>query len=344
MQTVSVNASKQYDILIGEGVLEQLVYHPAALKAGERCAIFTDENVAQTQLSKLVCILQAHDVPFETFVLPGGERSKRIAHLEEMLEFLSEKQFSRADKIIAFGGGVVGDITALCAALYLRGVTLIQIPTTLLACVDSSVGGKCAVDLSESKNSVGTFYQPALVLCDPTLLSTLPTEEFANGMAEVIKYAIGWDKTLFKLCEEAPKKHLNEIITRCIRIKRDVVESDEFDLGERQKLNLGHTPAHAIEALSQFAIPHGAAVGMGLSLMAHAYLTADAARIDTVLNQNGLSTTINFDAKALADASLSDKKRRGNTLSLIVPTAIGACEIRPTATEDLEEIYRRALS
>ncbi len=344
MQVIPVLASRSYDILIGQDILPALFTHDGGLSNVSRVCIFTDDNVSSLHLKKLTSLLDEHAVSCETFVFPNGEASKTLATLEKMLEFLASKRFTQSEKILAFGGGVVGDISALAAALYLRGIECIQIPTTLLSAVDSSVGGKCAVDLPSGKNLVGTFYQPSLVLCDTELLKTLPEEEFACGMAEVIKYAVGFSKELFSLCESGVSDKQEEVISACVKIKRGIVTCDEFDRGERKKLNLGHTPAHAIEALSAFHIPHGRAVGMGLSLIAHSFLSAEEAkRIDKLLRQYALSVDVPFSASELSEASLADKKRRADTVSLIVPKTIGACEIVQTPTAELEEIYARGL-
>lgn len=344
MHSIPVTASRSYDILIGQNILPELFTHRGGLSDTKRVCIFTDSCVKRLHLPKLTALLNERGVSYEVFAFPNGEASKNLDTLGQMLNFLAQNNFSQGEKILALGGGVVGDISALAAAVYLRGVECIQIPTTLLSAVDSSVGGKCAVDLPTGKNLIGTFYQPSLVLCDTTLLETLPEHEVACGMAEVLKYALGFDEQLFALCENGSDGKTEEIIATCVRIKRDVVAKDEFDRGERKKLNLGHTPAHAIEALSGFKIPHGIAVGMGLSLMAHTSLHAsDAARLDRVLSLYNLPTEIPFAPELLAKAALSDKKRTGNTISLIIPQKIGRCEICETPTDKLETLFRQGL-
>lgn len=345
MQKIRIEASASYDILIGQDILPRLLTHPAGLSGIARVAVISDDHVAPLHLSRLTSLLEEAGIAHESYILPHGESSKDLSHLGEILTFLAGHKFSAADRILALGGGVVGDITALAAALYLRGVPFLQIPTTLLAAVDSSVGGKCAVDLPQGKNLVGTFYQPRLVLCDTALLGTLPEEEFACGMAEVIKYALGFDKELFSLLEVCDvKSEIERIIARCVEIKRDVVEADEFDRGERKKLNLGHTPAHAIEALSDFSTPHGIAVGMGLALMGRACLSPDEAdRVDALLCRHRLPLANPYTAEELAEAALADKKRLGAHLSLILPKSVGSCEICETPVSDLAAFFSRGL-
>ncbi|MBQ2730510.1 MAG: 3-dehydroquinate synthase, partial [Clostridia bacterium] len=192
MQTIRVYASKDYDVLVGENILGELISHECGARAYSRVCIVTDEHVAPLHLNALHKVLDAGGIPYETIVLPFGEGTKSLEMLGYVQRFLAEHAFSKSDALIALGGGVIGDLTALCAALFLRGISCIQIPTTLLSMVDSSVGGKCAVNLPVGKNLVGTFFQPSLVLCDTAFLKTLPKEEFSNGMAEVIKYALGF--------------------------------------------------------------------------------------------------------------------------------------------------------
>lgn len=343
IQTISVSASRSYDILVGRGAVAKLTAHKAGLSRGERCAVITDDHVAPLHLNSLTERLEQAGVEVFSFVLPHGEESKNMRTLADILSFLSRCRLTRTDTLVALGGGVVGDITGLAAALYLRGVDLIQIPTTLLACVDSSVGGKCAVDLPEGKNLVGTFYQPRLVLCDLDLLDTLPEEEWSAGAAEVIKYALGFDRELFSLCEGGIRTALSDIVCRCIELKRDTVEHDEFDRAERKKLNLGHTVAHAVELLSDYKISHGRAVAMGLALITRACLPDACARLEALLHAHGLETASPYPTDALARAARGDKKCEGDTLSLIVPTDIGACEIRELDVDALAAVLSEGL-
>lgn len=344
MERISVNASGKYDVVIGRGLIGDSAGLISPLLGSGRLAVITDDNVKNFCLGALKASLESAGIPYEVFVIPHGESSKNMTTLGTALEFLASHAFTRSDMIAALGGGVVGDLSGLCAAMYLRGIRYVQIPTTLLACVDSSVGGKCAVDLAAGKNLAGAFWQPSFVICDPSLLSTLPDAEFANGMAEVIKYGAGFDRKLFDMTLGNVRENPDPIIARCIKIKRDTVESDEFDRGERKKLNLGHTIGHAVEKCSGFSIPHGSAVSMGLYAIYKAYAAEEASVIKKALEANGLPVQIPYTADELCSAALSDKKRNGDTVSLVLPGPIGSCRIENVPVASLNGIIAEALS
>jgi len=334
MKKITVNTSKQYEIFLGENILDKLT----ALVGDRKTAVVSDNNVWKLHGDKIISVLG--NVP--VFVIPNGEKSKRFSTLEEILDFFAEAQLDRSSVVIAFGGGVVGDITGLAAALFMRGISYIQVPTTIVADVDSSIGGKCAVDLKCGKNLAGVFSQPEAVLCDISLLGTLSETEFSNGMGEVIKYGVGFDSQILDLAENA-RENIMEIIPLCIDIKRRIVESDEFDRGERKKLNLGHTVGHAIEKLSEYNIPHGMAVGLGLSVMCRSFIPEYADRVDGILKKNGIEVHLTYSAKELSSCALSDKKKCGNYISIIAPTSLGKCEIYETSVSELEKIISRGI-
>lgn len=207
----------------------------------------------------------------ERFVFPHGEQHKNLNTYGQALNFLCDRRFTRSDLIIALGGGVVGDLAGFTAATYQRGIAYIQVPTTLLSMVDSSVGGKTAVDLDSGKNQAGCFYQPALVLCDPALLETLPDAEYRAGCAEIIKTAVLFSPELFQQLKTTPiREQFEPVIAACVGMKRNVVQNDEFDRGQRALLNLGHTIGHAVEACSNFTILHGEGVAIGLAAITRA--------------------------------------------------------------------------
>jgi 3-dehydroquinate synthase len=338
-ERITVKASAEYEVIVGRGVINEL--SGFAAKRRGKVAVVSDTNVAPFHLGKVSRILEAAGCEVTSHVFPAGEGSKNLETLGDILESLAAAGLSRRDLVIALGGGVVGDVTALAAALYMRGVDYVQIPTSLLAAVDSSVGGKCAVDLRGGKNLAGVFKQPALVLCDFDLIDTLPDAELSNGMAEVIKYGLGFDASLFKDAARGGRENAYSLIARCVEIKKRVVEKDEFDLGERAKLNLGHTAGHAIEKLSNYAIPHGAAVAMGSYIITRSFLPEAAKELAEALAANGLKATSPYGAEELAKAALSDKKRAGSTISLVVPTALGACEVREEPIDGLCAIFSR---
>ena len=250
----------------------------------------------------------------------------------------------------ALGGGVTGDMAGFAAAVYLRGIRCVQLPTTLLAAVDSSVGGKTAVDLTAGKNLAGAFSQPAAVLCDTDCLKSLPAAVFADGAAEAIKTGVLCDETLFALFEDGTlTADPGEVIARCIAYKAGVVERDEKELGERKLLNLGHTVGHAIEKCSGFTIPHGHAVAAGLAIMARSAEALGwteeplAERIAACLERNGLPTGTDYTAEALAQAALSDKKRAGDTITVVVPRRIGECELKKLPVRELPGLIAAGL-
>ena len=316
---------------------------------GALAAIVSDDTVFSRYGSRLEASLKAAGWDVVRFVFPHGEAQKNLATYGELLSFLAEQHLTRTDVIFALGGGVTGDLAGFAAATYLRGVGLVQIPTSLLACVDSSVGGKTAVDLPQGKNLAGAFYQPSLVLCDYDTLNTLPEEVFTDGCAEVIKYGVIWDADFFEQLKSPIRPQIESVIARCVEIKRDVVQQDEFDTGIRGLLNFGHTIGHAVEKCSAYAVSHGSAVAIGMALMTKAaYLAGrcDEDCVDSVyamLRQYGLPTRTEFAPDDLLAAMLSDKKRSGSKISLIVPERIGKCDIVKLPVEEMKAFLRPAL-
>lgn len=347
MNIVEVNASKSYNIIIGHSLYEKLGNYANELNVTKTAVIISDSNVWPIYGGAVVSSLDKSDYRVLNYVISAGEESKNGNTYLEILNFLAENQVSRSDLLIALGGGVVGDLTGFVAATYLRGISYIQIPTTLLAMVDSSVGGKTAIDLPTGKNLVGAFYQPKLVLCDINSLSTLPADIFRDGCAEVIKYAILYDPELFNhLAEKGTEFDKEYVISRCVTLKRDVVAQDEFDHGERQKLNLGHTLAHGIENASNYSISHGTAVAIGTAMITRAANKLgicdllDSEKILSILALFHLPITTNFDAETLFQSALKDKKRAGDSVNLIIPESIGYCSIRKTPIDQLMSIIK----
>lgn len=350
MKTIDVKASKAYQVHIGSGLLPKLGEYLQAVCHPGKVAVISDSNVFPLHGATALHSLETAGFDVVNFLIPAGEESKNGSVYLELLNFLAESQLTRSDCLVALGGGVVGDLTGFAAATYLRGIDYIQVPTTLLAAVDSSVGGKTAIDLPAGKNLCGAFYQPRLVLCDTDTLSTLPREIFLDGCAEVIKYGILYDPELFAhLCAYGPDFHQEDVIARCVELKRNVVMADEFDTGERMKLNLGHTIGHGVEAHSQFRISHGKAVATGMCIVATAAakcgICADEtrSRIISTVQQFGLPIKTTFTADQLMTSALSDKKRSGGTVNLIVPTAIGDCRIAPTPVAELKSFIEAGL-
>ncbi len=345
MKTVNVNASKNYGVVIGEGLISSLGERCVSLFGKSKAIVVTDSNVAKHWLGKAKESLENSGIQTLEFVFSAGEESKSKEILFELIEFAAENKLTRSDFLVALGGGVTGDMTGLAASLYLRGIPFVQVPTSLLAAVDSSVGGKTAVNLKAGKNLMGAFCQPSLVICDTNTLSTLPEEEFANGMAEIIKYGVIFDKELFdKVKSGDVKSDMENIIARCVELKRDVVVKDEFDLGDRQLLNFGHTMAHSIEKCSNFEIAHGSAVAIGMVIAAKASFALGWSKEDCTAaiieanKNNNLPVRCDFAPNDLADVALSDKKRTGATINFVVPEVMGKCILKKIPVEELYKI------
>lgn len=345
MRTVKVSASTEYNILIGKGLLAQAGSEIAKRIAPCSAAVITDDTVHALYAETVIHSLEEAGFSVCKFVFPAGERSKNIETLSQILEFLAEQEMTRQDIIVALGGGVVGDMAGFAAAVFQRGIRFIQIPTTFLAAVDSSVGGKTAIDLKAGKNMAGAFYQPHCVICDTDTLATLPQAVFADGIAETLKYGVIGNAALFHKVESlAFREELEETIAACVTMKRDIVMRDEFDTGERQLLNLGHTLGHSIEKQSNFSISHGHAVAIGMQLIANAAEAmgiaeaGTAERIGRALQNNGLPTTTAYSVAEIAAGARMDKKRRGGEISFVFPEKIGKCcikEIPVTALTDM---------
>lgn len=339
MKTVRVNASRGYEVKIGRGLLQTVGSEAAKITSGQ-VLVVTDGTVAPLYLSQIIDSLRQAGLTASSASVPAGEVSKSPEYYVNLLNILAAKRLTRSDAVIALGGGVVGDLAGFAAATYLRGIPVIQIPTTLLAMVDSSVGGKTAIDLPAGKNLVGAFHQPSLVLCDPDVLATLPEDVFRDGCAEVIKTAVLFDRDLFDhLRAHGADFDREEVISRCVAHKRDVVCRDEFDTGERQLLNLGHTVGHAVEACSHYTVSHGKAVAIGTAIMARA-CSADAGEILSVLRLFGLPAETDFTPEALAEAALSDKKRSGDTLTLVLPERIGKAKLKKIPVSELLTVIK----
>lgn len=343
---INVAASRSYDIYIGDNILPQIGEFIAPLVGKCRVALLTDSNVDALYGNNIVGYLQSAGYDVCKYVIPAGEASKCADNLLAFLNFMAMQQLTRSDAVIAFGGGVVGDLGGLSASLYLRGVKYIQVPTTLLAAVDSSVGGKTAIDIPAGKNLVGSFYQPSLVCCDTTLMDTLPANIYRDGCAEVVKYGVILDKELYVTLHKVPFER-GSVVARCVEIKRDVVQQDEFDNGLRGLLNFGHTFGHAIEKLSNFGVSHGEAVAKGMVIAAKiAPLCGFCDMVDelsSLLQKYGFDLSCNYTADEMYASILSDKKRRGGNISIVLPCEVGQCILHTIAVEDLKELLNKVI-
>jgi 3-dehydroquinate synthase len=319
-----------YDVLIAEGLLaqagERLVM---AGLAPARCAVVTNPVVGGHHAARLVAALGAAGFEPAVFEVPDGEAHKTLGTAAGLYGRFAEARLARNEPVIALGGGVIGDLAGFVAATWLRGVPFVQVPTSLLAMVDASVGGKVAVDLPQGKNLVGAFKQPAVVLIDPALLSTLPGVEFRSGAAEVLKSALIGDAALFEQLAGSGPGSLVSMIADAVRVKVCIVERDPFETGERALLNLGHTFGHALELISGYTLRHGEAVALGLSAavelsaaLGHCDRTLPV-RVRQVVGRLGLPTRYSFDPAAALAAMATDKKRRGRALRFVLLKGVG---------------------
>ena len=347
MDPIHVSASKQYDVLIGEGLLDRSGELTRKVVRPCKCVIVTDDTVDELYGDRVQISFSYSGFEVTRFAFPAGEASKSLDTLAGLLNAMGEAGLSRSDLVVALGGGVVGDLAGFAAAIYARGIRFVQVPTTLLAAVDSSVGGKTAVDMPFGKNMVGAFHQPELVITDTDVLRELPALQLSNGSAEAIKCGLLNDPALFSLLEGGDwLGQIDEVVARCVAYKRDVVAADEFDTGSRALLNLGHTFGHAIESCSGLTVLHGQAVGIGMLMACAAARCPEAMilRLAACLRSNGLPTHCDYGASALARAALSDKKRAGGTLTLVLPEEIGRCRLEKIDVATLPACFERALA
>jgi len=347
MKSVTVNASKEYDVWIGNGLLSQAGEKIMAACGGETAALVTDDIVDKLYGDTIERSLKAAGYATAArFVFPHGEQSKTMETYASLLNVLAEANLIRSDVIVALGGGVTGDMAGFAAATYLRGVHFAQIPTSLLAMVDSSVGGKTAVNLSAGKNQAGAFYQPDIVLCDIDTLQTLPAEVFRDGCAEIIKHSIIVSAELFSMLTQPLKPQMEEIITRNVTIKRDIVAMDERDTGIRQILNFGHTIGHGIEKHSGYKVPHGKAVASGIAIASRGAWRMGFCdeechtEIVDMLKRFGLPYETGIGPERLIEAALSDKKRSGKQITEVIPERIGKCVLHSFSLEELEDFIK----
>ena len=346
---VSINVDtkqRAYEVIIGGGLVKDFGRLISEVKPVCKAMIITDDIVNSLYGDKVADSIEKAGFGVSRFVFENGEKSKNINTYANILERLAEEQFTRTDLIVALGGGVVGDVSGFAAATYLRGIDFVQLPTTLLAAVDSSVGGKTGIDLTAGKNLAGAFWQPVRVLCDTDFLATLTKERRADGIAEIIKYGVICSKPLFDTLASGDfEEKLAECIAECVKIKSDIVSRDEYDNGERRLLNLGHTFGHAIEKASGLTMTHGYAVAVGTVIAAK---TAEGLGISCpcssdiieALKKYELPVACGYDKQTIINYALTDKKRTGGDIALILPEKIGKCVIYSTKVDDLNDIVK----
>ena len=350
MNRILISTDKPYEVIIRRGILSKAGELIKGIHMPCTAAIITDDIVNGLYGDIVTDSLSNAGYKVSRFCFPNGEASKNLETFERILSFLAKSDMTRSDLVVALGGGVVGDLVGFAAASYMRGIDFVQIPTTFLADVDSSVGGKTAVNLNAGKNLCGAFYQPRMVIADCDTFKSLPPERFADGAAESIKYGVISDRGLFeKMKSGAAADMIDEIVARCVEIKRDFVIEDELDYGQRRLLNLGHTFGHAIERLSDYEVSHGHAVGIGLLIASEAAKTLDICTenctpaIKEALEANNLPTSTAYDAKLLTGAMMNDKKRNGGNISLILPVEIGRCIVHDLPVSELGALVSAAV-
>ncbi len=345
--TVHINAGDGYDVLIGGGLLNSRENLFGRVEGARKALAVFDDNVYRLHGKKILEKARADGLSAEAFVFSHGEQSKTLTTYAEILEQACGLGLDRTDLIIAAGGGITGDIAGFAAATYKRGIRFIQVPTSLLAAVDSSVGGKTGVNLSSGKNQAGCFHQPSLVICDTDLLDTLPRREYFCGCAEIIKYAMIGSAALFGKLDAAPvEEQYEQIISECVEMKKKYVEEDEFDRGSRMMLNFGHTLGHAVELCSGYTVLHGEAVAAGMAAVTRAAVrfgiceSGTSDRLDSLLAKYSLPDTIGYPEADLLRAASGDKKNSGGNIRLIVPQSVGRCGIRTMPEDELASWIR----
>lgn len=344
MKIINVRTSRPYDVVIERGSLEKSGELISKVINSKKTVIITDDTVNSLYTDTLMQSLNKSGINSSAFVFPHGEQSKNLSTLGKIYDFLCKERITRSDFLIALGGGVVGDITGFAAASFLRGIEFVQIPTTLLAQVDSSVGGKTAIDIAGGKNLVGAFKQPALVICDSDILKTLPESELSCGMAEVIKYGMIRDEKLFEVLENHDISSISEImddiVYTCVDIKRGVVENDECDNGERMMLNFGHTLGHAIEGWHNYTdYTHGMGVAVGMCMITERLCSPEIVeRLKKCVESYGLPTSTEAPLSELLPYCSTDKKCESDSISYIVCNKIGRAEIKKVTVAEFEKL------
>lgn len=340
MKTTVTTSTGEYPVITGHGILKDFADLTQICREGTKAAVVTDDNVAPLWLDRLLSVLPDGTL---RYVIPHGEKSKNWALAGELLEKLAADGFCRDDTLVALGGGVVGDITGFVASVYMRGVPYVQVPTTLLAAIDSSVGGKTAVDLKAGKNLAGRIYPPKAVVCDLDTLATLPRSEWKCGLGEAVKYAVLAGGEIFDIMESgAGAENLERLIDLCVDYKRRIVEADENEGGLRRLLNLGHTVGHAIEAESALGFPHGVCVAMGIKVIARASVSAgylpkdEYLRISALLQKYGFPECP-YPLRSVIMHAAHDKKISGGKINAVVIRGIGICETVPMTLDELKE-------
>lgn len=354
MEKITIRTSKEYSVLVEDGLLAkagQLISEAIPSRDEEekrKVCIVCDKNVYRLYGREFQPLQQSIvDAGFRLhiYVFPAGEKNKTLETAIAVTSFLAENDFTRSDIVVALGGGVAGDIAGFASSIYMRGISFVQIPTTLLAMADSSIGGKTGVNAFGGKNMLGTFRQPDLVIADPRALETLSGGRLLDGLAEIIKAGFIGDVTIFDTISEG----LVPAAVKAIKVKKDIVEKDERESGLRRLLNFGHTIGHAIEKCSDFRISHGVAIMTGMYITALAAETCGwtmstiSDNIRQVIDAFDYPVILKYSAEELAIAALCDKKRSGSEITIIYPDKPGRCQMKSLPEKDLEHFISQGL-
>lgn len=346
MKKFVVSTTNPYEIIIGKDLIKDAGTYINTCIPPCRLCVITDSTVNSIYAQVLLTSLMEHGYQTSKIVFPSGEHSKNLSTYSNILEAMADEGLTRSDAIVALGGGVVGDLAGFAAATYMRGIPYVQIPTTYMAALDASVGGKTGINLLCGKNLAGAFWQPAMVLCDYKTFDSLSRVKLMDGIAEAVKSAVVSEATLIDHIKE---NNYEYVIERCVSIKKSVVEADERDTGLRQLLNFGHTVGHGIEKLSAFSISHGQAVAKGMVIEARAayklgLTDADISQaLHELLADLGFDLSVDFDADELYHYALMDKKISGDKITMVIPESIGKCRLQKISLSELRKFLQLGL-
>jgi len=340
MSKIAINTNPSYDVIVEDNLLNSIDKYLLEYLSPCKICIITDSTINSLYANKVKQIIENAGFLTSKIVFPPGEHSKSLANYTNIIEAIGNEGLTKSDCIIALGGGVVGDLAGFVASSYMRGIKYIQIPTSYLAALDSSVGGKTGINLLRGKNLVGSFWNPLMVLCDPTVFNTLPTVKRMDGIAEAVKSAVVTDKTLL---EPIKSNSYTYVIERCVSIKKSIVEADQFEESLRQLLSFGHLIGHAIEKLSGYSVSHGHAIAAGMVFEARAaykmHLTDNdiSIELEELLYSLGFNTEVNYSVEELFQYAIMSKRINKNMINVIVPMEIGKCKLAKLDLDDLKE-------
>ncbi len=343
MKKFAVSTARPYDIIIGKNILEKAGAYINTCLPPCRLCIITDSTVNSIYAQVVMTSLMEHGYQTSKIVFPAGEHSKNLTTYSNILEAMADEGLTRSDAVVALGGGVVGDLAGFAAATYMRGIPYIQIPTTYMAAIDASVGGKTGINLLCGKNLAGAFWQPSMVFCDYHTFDSLPPAKLMDGIAEAVKCAAVSEESLLP---HIRKKDYEYVIERCVSIKKSIVEADERDTGLRQILNFGHTVGHGIEKLSSFSVSHGQAVAKGLIVEARAAYRFGLAPVDIasplqdILAEMGFDLSVDYSPEEIYQYALMDKKIMGDRITMVIPESLGKCRLHKISLSELQKFIR----